>query len=141
MSILDYMIHRTNATRERVRQEVIAGKIPRWITNSRSFPYIRQVIVSTPGWVEREELAAIKERSQCLTALTGIEHHVAHIIPLNHPRMCGLTVPWNLQIKHAKVNLAESNRVVPDEQMNLFGPALDSPNGSPTTSEFPTSLS
>lgn len=120
MGLLDYVVHRTNATRERVRQEAIAGKVPRWITNSRRRRYILQVILSTPGWVDREELKTIKARAQCLTEMTGVAHHVSHRIPLNHPRMCGLTVPWNLELKHAAVNMAESNHVMPDEQLQLF---------------------
>jgi hypothetical protein len=120
MGMLDYVIHRTNETRERIRQRVISGDIPKWITNSKRLRYIAQVIISTPKWVDRDELKAIKYRAQCITEMTGIEHHVCHKTPLNHPRICGLTVPWNLEIKPARINLHESNHVLPDEQLALF---------------------
>ena len=60
MGMLDYVIHRSPETRELRRQELIAGKVPRWIANSRRFRYIRQVVISTPGWVDRDELIAIR---------------------------------------------------------------------------------
>lgn len=61
-------------------------------------------------WLEPAIEAIYAERDR-LTCETGIEYHVDHIHPINHPRSCGLTVPWNLQVIPAVENLRKSNRL------------------------------
>lgn len=79
-----------------------------------------QVVISTPGWVNRDDLKLIQLRARQTSELSGVEQHICHIVPLNHPRVCGLTVPWNLEIKAARINLSESNHIHLDEQLQLF---------------------
>lgn len=101
------------------RAMLMAGEVPAWIENSPRQDYIVQVVLSAPPWVDRAALRALKRRAADLTASTGVLHVLDHIVPLNHPLVCGLTVPWNLQIVPWRVNAAKSNTWCPD-QAELF---------------------
>jgi hypothetical protein len=56
-----------------------------------------------PAWVDRSEIRAIyaEARRQGLT--------VDHIIPLRHKAVCGLHVPWNLQLLPHSINSSKRN--------------------------------
>lgn len=60
-------------------------------------------------WATREGLNAFYEESKRLTAATGIEHQVDHIVPLIHPLVCGLHCEANLQVLTKAANLAKGN--------------------------------
>jgi len=53
-----------------------------------------------------EEIYAL---SSLRTQLTGVEHQVDHIVPLNHAKVCGLHTPNNLQIITATENHKKYN--------------------------------
>ena len=103
------------------REKLLRGEVPRWVGNSKRAEYIAAVILSCPPWVDRAELRALKAEAAAVTARTGVLHVLAHRVPLTHPLVCGLTVPWNLTIKPWRVNLSESNWFTPD-QVELFDP-------------------
>ena len=44
------------------------------------------------------------------TISTGIEWHVDHIVPVNHPDACGLNSAANLQVVPASWNISKGNR-------------------------------
>jgi len=67
---------------------------------------------ATPPWLTKEHLSAIRmyyTESKILETATGIKHHVDHIVPLQGKNVCGLHVPWNLQVLTASENLAKKN--------------------------------
>ena len=64
-----------------------------------------------PWWVDRTALREIYQQARSLTATTGIRYHVDHIVPLNNPLVCGLHVPWNLQVLPAEDNLRKANKL------------------------------
>jgi 5-methylcytosine-specific restriction endonuclease McrA len=77
------------------------------------------VLRATPPWVSHKEMAQLHAEKLRRTEETGIEHVLDHIVPLNHPYVCGLNVPWNLQIITRAQNAAKSNKWCPD-QLDLF---------------------
>lgn len=101
------------------RRRILAGDTPAWVSNSRRATYITSVILSAPPWVDRAALMAMNAEAERLTKETGVLHVMDHEVPLNHPRVCGLTVPWNLRIVTWRVNASKGNRWCP-EQMELF---------------------
>ncbi len=53
-------------------------------------------------------------------------HEVDHIIPLNHPLVCGLHVPWNLQYLTISENRKKSNKLIQDYNGNVNLNSIDS---------------
>jgi 5-methylcytosine-specific restriction endonuclease McrA len=73
---------------------------------------------ATPRWLTKQQLADIKQfyiTANRLTEATGIKHQVDHIIPIQNELVCGLRVPWNLQVVTAKSNASKWNRFDPDD--------------------------
>lgn len=66
---------------------------------------------ATPKWVDLEVIKNIY-----LNCPKG--YHVDHIIPLNHPDVCGLHVPWNLQYLPASENMKKYNKLPQKQQTN-----------------------
>lgn len=63
---------------------------------------------ATPNWLTEEHLNQILLKyteAKRLTSETGIKYVVDHQIPLQGRKVCGLHVPWNLQVITAVDNL------------------------------------
>lgn len=51
-----------------------------------------------PEWVDSKELLVFFKKARALTRKTGVKYAVDHIVPLRGRNVCGLHVPWNLQV-------------------------------------------
>ena len=69
-------------------------------------------INATPHWVCKDSLKLKYLERDTMRKLTGEEYHVDHIIPLVGKNICGLHVPWNLQVIPASDNLRKSNKLI-----------------------------
>jgi hypothetical protein len=70
-----------------------------------------------PHWLTAEHLEEIEEFYLLAKELAwlnqdGQPFHVDHIIPLQGVEICGLHVPWNLQLLPASHNLKKGNKLV-----------------------------
>ena len=66
---------------------------------------------ATPPWLSDLDVMTMKAiYNDCDPAF----HHVDHIVPLHHPLVCGLNVPWNVQKLDWRANLSKSNHYWPD---------------------------
>jgi len=62
-----------------------------------------------PQWVNSTELRRFYKQAIRLTKETGVRHAVDHIVPLRGRKVCGLHVPWNLQVITAVENSRKRN--------------------------------
>jgi hypothetical protein len=70
---------------------------------------------ATPPWLTAEHLkqmAAVYVEAKRMEMEDGIKRHVDHIYPIQNPTVCGLHVPWNLQILTARANNRKYNKLI-----------------------------
>jgi wobble nucleotide-excising tRNase len=63
---------------------------------------------ATPSWLSREHHSEIVSIYNLAAAL---DLHVDHIIPLRGKTVCGLHVPWNMQLLTKSENISKGNRI------------------------------
>jgi hypothetical protein len=84
-------------------------KVSAWASKRRA-----NKLQATPPWLTLQDYTEIEDLYLCARMFklyTGQEYHVDHIIPLQGKTVCGLHVPWNLQVIPAKENLRKSNKI------------------------------
>lgn len=77
-----------------------------------------------PKWlseVHQEQITQTYTLAKDCEIITGDKYHVDHIVPLQGKNICGLHVPWNLQVLPADLNQSKSNKYDPD----LYGPRFE----------------
>ena len=75
----------------------------------------RRFRVATPKWLTAEHKMEIRLKYRLaieLSRRTGVRHAVDHIVPLQGEEVCGLHVPWNLEVITQDENLKKSNKLV-----------------------------
>lgn len=68
---------------------------------------------ATPKWLtvaQYKDIQLLYTMAKNLELDTGVKHHVDHIVPLQGNNVCGLHVPWNLQVITAEENIRKHNK-------------------------------
>lgn len=69
---------------------------------------------ATPSWLselDTQHIETMYEHAQRLTIETGTAYVVDHIVPLQGINVCGLHVPWNLNVITAQANASKHNKL------------------------------
>jgi len=75
--------------------------------------YKMSLLANTPKWLTTEMLQDIKNiytESSRISKTSNRQMHVDHIVPLKGDNVCGLHVPWNLQIIPDSENFVKGNK-------------------------------
>lgn len=70
---------------------------------------------ATPRWLTKEQRLDILQMYRLkrkLSKLLGVDYEVDHIVPLQGKNVCGLHVPWNLQLLEKSLNRSKGNSYV-----------------------------
>lgn len=78
---------------------------------------------ATPKWLskeQRKQIRAIYKARKSFDKDTERIFEVDHIVPLNSSFVCGLHVPWNLQLLTAEENNRKTNSIQNDTLRDLY---------------------
>lgn len=69
-------------------------------------------LLATPFWADTTKIKQIYIDCALISEMTGVIHHVDHILPLRGKDISGLHVEYNLQILPAHFNQVKSNKLI-----------------------------
>jgi hypothetical protein len=70
-------------------------------------------IQRTPKWADLKKIRAVYNASTRVSRVTGIQHHVDHVIPLKGKLVSGLHIAENLRVLPGPENLAKGSKFMP----------------------------
>lgn len=79
----------------------------------RAVRYYSQAVTATPLWADLQAVWDVFLFARVLRE-SGLAVEVDHIVPLNHPHVCGLHCPANLKVIPKAENQLKNNRTWPD---------------------------
>lgn len=111
----DFFLARNREYRERNRVAINeAARANKVNTRTKRARYRAALRLAVPSWFDKELTTAVYIEADQLTALTGIPHHVDHIVPIRSRLVCGLHWHANLRAIPKLENLKKSNVTWPD---------------------------
>lgn len=93
--------------------------VKEWVERNRDLDRAKNArrrsakINALPNWLnedQKKQIDSVYAHAKECEMLTGDKYHVDHIIPLQGKNVCGLHVPWNLQVLPADINQSKSNK-------------------------------
>lgn len=70
----------------------------------------KHVKKATPFWADMHLIKIKHKERVAMTNMTGLEHHVDHIIPLQGENVCGLNIASNMRVILARDNISKRNK-------------------------------
>jgi len=99
----------------------VKRRAPQWTCRGvRRFRFLRR---RTPSWADRSLLRDLHRLAKVFTRDSGVQWSQDHIVPLNHPLVCGLHCEANIKLIPLEENRAKGNHTWPDmpeEQEEMF---------------------
>lgn len=81
--------------------------------NEMRMRYVCSKLNATPHWLTKDHISQMRvmygHAIDCYR-VSGQRYQVDHIVPLQGENVCGLNVPWNLQILPSDMNTKKANR-------------------------------
>jgi len=114
-------VHQYTMTSRNRNRDRYKSSYNRWQAQNRDRKNAKEAhrraykLQASPEWMTEEgkdDIKSMYNLAKKFEALCGIKYHVDHIVPLKGENICGLHVPWNLQLLPASTNIKKSNKTL-----------------------------